>query len=80
MGEDKQRVAEKNLGLFANAGGASPSGFLVPSNALTVGPEEPGPGDEWEFPTNPVDGAGGENVPTTELAQSTVVEAHRLDR
>jgi len=49
MGEDKQRVAEKNLGLFANAGGASPSGFLVPSNALTVGPGEPGPGDEWEF-------------------------------
>jgi len=70
MGDDKQRAAEKNLGLFANAGGATPSGFLVPMDDLNVGPGEPGPEDEWEFPPAQVDGATGENPQTAQPAES----------
>jgi len=67
MGDDKQREAEKNLGLFANAGGATPS---VPMDELNVGPGEPGPEDEWEFPPAQVDGATGENPQTAQPAES----------
>ncbi len=77
MSDDKKRVAERNLGLFANPGGASPSGFLVPPNSLTVGPGEPGPEDEWKFPPDPIDGATGENPQTAQPAESKESEPSR---
>jgi hypothetical protein len=53
---NKRRVAEKNLGLFLNPGGAAgEGGYLVPMDDLNVGPGEPGPGDEWRVPTGPVE-------------------------
>jgi hypothetical protein len=53
---NERRVAEKNLGLFLNPGGAaSEGGYLIPMNNLNVGPGKPGPGDEWHVPTGPLD-------------------------
>jgi hypothetical protein len=53
---NKRRVAEKNLGLFLNPGGAAgEGGYLVPMDDLNVGPGEPGPGDQWRVPTGPVE-------------------------
>jgi hypothetical protein len=51
---NRRRVAERNLGVFLNPGGAaSEGGYLVPMDNLNVGPGKPGPGDEWHMPTAP---------------------------
>jgi len=47
---------------------------------LAVGPGEPGPGDDWKFPTEPIDGATIEDVPAAQPADPTEAELHRLDR
>jgi hypothetical protein len=76
---NKRRVAERNRALMINPsdmGGA----FLVPTDSLMVGPGKSGPGDEWQFPTEPIDATAGETVPTAEAAQSTEDEPRRLDR
>jgi hypothetical protein len=49
-------------------------------NSLAVGPGEPGPGDDWKFPTEPIDGATIENAPAAQPADPTEAELHRLDR
>ena len=50
---EKRRVAEKNVGAFLGDGGVG----LVPTatSTLSVGPGEPGPGDEWKMPLGPID-------------------------
>jgi hypothetical protein len=49
-------------------------------NSWAVGPGEPGPGDDWKFPTEPIDGATIEDVPAAQPADPTDAELHRLDR
>jgi hypothetical protein len=52
--EERPR-AEKNLGLFFSPTmqGGGP-GFLVPE-PLSVGPGKPGPEDDWQVPSGPVE-------------------------
>ncbi len=70
MDGDERPEAEKNLGLFLNPADMWGGGFLVPMNPLTMGPGEPGPADEWEFPAEPPEG-GGENESTPDPAKAT---------
>lgn len=66
---DKRRVAERNRALMINpsdTGGA----LMVSTNGLFVGPGEPGPGDEWHFPPQPIVGTSGETVPPDDAAGS----------
>ena len=54
--------AERDLGVFLNSSPAgSGSGYLVPMKPLSVGPGEPGPGDEWHVP--PVEPRTGTDEP-----------------
>lgn len=72
MGDDKTPEAEKNLGLFmAPSGLAGGGGLFTPMNSLKVGPGEPGPGDEWDFPAEPTDEAAVRNAPATEPTDPT---------
>jgi hypothetical protein len=81
MNSDERPEAEKNLGLFLNPSGSGPGGgFLVPMTPLTVGPGDPGPADEWEFPVEPADETAGENVSTPGPARSTEEEASPPNR
>ena len=50
---DGRPHAEKNLGLFMTPGGHGSGLILTPMNSLSVGPGEPGPGDEWNVPSEP---------------------------
>ena len=50
MGE--KRVGVRNAGAFL---GDNIMAAGTPAYALNVGPGEPGPGDEWVFPTEPVE-------------------------
>ena len=68
--EDERPEAEISLGLFLVPGGEM--------RALTVGPGEPGPGDEWRVPTEP--GSATATVPDTEPAQSREDQPPRPDR
>jgi hypothetical protein len=77
MGNEQKRVAERNVGVFFSPGGFGDSGILTPMNSLTVGPGEPGPGDEWHMPPDPADAGDG---PTTEPMGSTEAEPPRRDR
>ena len=50
---EPRRTAEGNAGAFLTpdmGGGGGP--IAVPMETLGVGPGEPGPGDEWTFPTD----------------------------
>ena len=59
---NRRRVAERNLGVFLNPGGAaSEGGYLVPMDNLNVGPGKPGPGDEWNMPPAPLDEVAGQD-------------------
>jgi len=78
-GSNKRRVAEKNLGLFLSPGGDYGGGILTPMNSLSVGPGEPGPGDEWQIPAEQIDGPTGEDGPTTEPTRPTDGEARRRE-
>jgi|ERR1035437_498630 hypothetical protein len=80
MGDEKAAEGEKNLGLFMSPPTPGGGGIFTPMNSLRVGPGEPGPGDDWEFPKEPVDGAAVENVPAAQPADPTEAELHRLDR
>jgi hypothetical protein len=72
MSDEKRPEAEKNLGLFmAPSGVAGGGGLFTPMNSLIVGPGEPGPGDDWEFPTEPTDGPDAEKVPAAKPDGST---------
>jgi hypothetical protein len=67
MSDEKTPEAEENLGLFmAPSGLAGSGGLFTPMNSLKVGPGEPGPQDEWEFPKEQADEASVENAPATE--------------
>jgi hypothetical protein len=59
---DERRTAVRNAGVFltpdmGGAGGGGGGGGMipVPTNALNVGPGEPGPEDEWRLPMGPID-------------------------
>jgi len=65
MGDEKAPEVEKNLGLFMTPTGEGGGGLFTPMNSLKVGPCEPGPGDEWDFPAKTTDEATVENVPET---------------
>lgn len=68
---NKRRVAEKNLGLFLNPGGAaSEGGYLIPMDNLNVGPGKPGPGDEWHVPTGPLDEIAAQSEASVEPVSS----------
>ena len=45
------------------------SGYVIPTQSLTVGPGDPGPGDEWHFPTD--DGPEKDATPSAPPAAST---------
>jgi len=47
---DERPKAEKKLGLFFSPTTQGGGGFYVPMKPLEVGPGEPGPGDDWQFP------------------------------
>jgi hypothetical protein len=51
---DSRPQAEKNLGLFMTPGGHGSGLILTPMNSLSVGPGEPGPGDEWHVPSEQI--------------------------
>ena len=76
---NKPRVAERDHTLMipiADMGGQ----VAVSTNALFVGPGEPGPEDDWQLPPESLDGASGETVATTEAAQPTEDKPHRRGR
>jgi hypothetical protein len=62
----RERVAERNAGAFLAPGGPTPA----PMNALYDGPGQPGPGDEWHMPTEPIDEIAGEDEVSLEAVQS----------
>jgi hypothetical protein len=80
VGDEKAPEGERDLGLFMTPTGEGGGGLFTPMNSLKVGPGEPGPGDDWEFPTEPIDGAVGENVPATQPPDPTDAEPRHLDR
>ena len=82
MNSDERPEAEKNLGLFLNPSGSGPGGgFLVPMTPLTVGPGDPGPADEWEFPVEPADETAGENIrPPSRLDRPKKKRALPIDK
>jgi hypothetical protein len=60
---EPRRTAEGNAGAFLApdmGGGGGP--IAVPMNKLGVGPGEPGPEDEWTFPTDLPETADQTNV------------------
>ena len=70
---DPRRTAVRNAGAFlppdlGGGGGMVP----VPTNALNVGPGEPGPEDEWKIPAWPED----EVKPAEEAAPEPQPAAH----
>jgi hypothetical protein len=76
---NKKRVAERGRALMINPsdlGGA----FMVRTDSLMVGPGEPGPGDGWQFPTEPIDRPADETVPTAEAEPATEDKPSRQDR
>ena len=76
---NKRRVAERDHTLMiplADIGGQ----VAVSTNALFVGPGEPGPGDDWQMPPESVDGTSGETTATTEATRQTQDEPHRRGR
>ena len=77
MGDKTAPEGEKNLGLFMSPPTPGGGGIFTPMNSLRVGPGEPGPGDDWEFPMEPTDGATVENVPAAQPADPTEAELDR---
>lgn len=55
---NKRRVIERNAGAFL---GSSMMPIPAPANALYDGPGQPGPGDDWHMPTEPIDEIGGQD-------------------
>jgi hypothetical protein len=51
---DERPQGEETFGLFLSPSDQGGGGFYVPMRPLNVGPGEPGPGDEWHVPTEPV--------------------------
>jgi len=77
---NRKRVAETNVGAFLSPGDLPIP--VPPMNALDDGPGEPGPGDEWTFPTGPVQAETDADA-TTEPGNSdgTIVSPlHPTDR
>ena len=68
MSDEKTPEAERNLGLFMAPTAAGGGGLFTPMNSLKVGPGEPGPEDEWEFPKEPTDESSVENAPSADSA------------
>lgn len=64
----KRREIERNAGAFLGLG-VTP--IPAPANALHVGPGKPGPGDDWQFPTGPLDEVVPEDEGLTPDAAST---------
>jgi hypothetical protein len=77
MGNEHRPEAEKNLGLFLSPSAPGGGGLFTPMNSMKVGPGEPGPGDDWEFPTEPIDAAAGESAQTAQPAGTTESEPHQ---
>jgi hypothetical protein len=76
---NKPRVAERDRTLMipiADMGGQ----VAVSTNALFVGPGEPGPEDDWQIPPESLDGTPSETIATTEAAQPTQDKPHRRGR
>jgi hypothetical protein len=69
---NEEPEAKTSLGLFL-----APAGAV---RALTVGPGEPGPGDEWHLPPEPAAGSAASAVPSAEPPQSPQDEPQRSDK
>lgn len=80
LDDEKSPEADKKPELLMPT--ASPGGAGIPTsvNSWAVGPGEPGPGDDWKFPTEPIDGATVEGEPATQPADPTETELHSPDR
>ena len=75
---NKPRVAERDHTLMipiSDMGGQ----VAVSTNALFVGPGEPGPGDDWQLPPESPEEASGETIATTEAAPPAKDKSRRPD-
>ena len=75
---NKRRVAERDHTLMIDPSGLG-GALAVAANALFAGPGEPGPEDDWQFPTRPLEGAVGETRAAAEVAP-TADKSHRRGR
>ncbi len=66
MGDQKREV-EQNAGAFI---GGSMMPIPAPANALNDGPGEPGPGDDWHMPPEPIDEIDGEDDVSIDAVES----------
>ena len=74
---EKRRVAVRNAGAFLGPGMSSGGGNApMPTNALSVGVGEPGPGDEWKMPEGPINLDAIPDEPAHQLEHESLV--HRL--
>jgi len=64
---DRRREVERNAGAFL---GVSMMPIPAPTNALNDGPGEPGPGDDWHMPPEPIGEIDGEDDVSIESVQS----------
>jgi hypothetical protein len=80
MDDEKSPEAEKKPELLMPTASPGGAGIPAPANSWAVGPGEPGPGDDWKFPTEPIDGATVENEPANQPADPTETELHSPDR
>jgi hypothetical protein len=77
---NRKRVAERNIGAFLSPDLPIP---LPPMNALNDGPGKPGPGDDWKFPTGPLNEVDGEEEVSLEPVHSNgtvVLPLHPTDK
>jgi hypothetical protein len=65
---NRRRVVERNAGAFL---GSTIAPIPAPANALYDGPGKPGPGDDWKFPTGPLNEVDGEEEVTVEPLHSS---------
>ena len=73
---NKRRVAQDNAGAFLADRGV----IVVPIHGLNVGPGEPGPGDEWRVPTEPIEAVGDASLGPVQSNETTVLRPHPTDK
>lgn len=64
---DRRREVQRNAGAFL---GVSMMPIPAPANAINVGPGQPGPGDDWQMPAEPISEVDGEDDVSIEAVPS----------